>query len=77
MRLFLKSMDLFQFADGSAVSPEESASVEVRRKFNSQAKKAWICICLAVEPELSFSFSISSFTFFAEPVVGRNHYKPE
>ncbi len=44
-------MDLFEFADGSAESPAEDASDEVRRKFNSRAKKAWTYICLAVEPE--------------------------
>ena len=44
-------MDLFQFADGSAVSPGEGATDEVRRKFNLRAKKAWTYICLAIEPE--------------------------
>ena len=51
IRLYLESMDLFEFADGSAESPAEDASDEVRRKFNSRAKKAWTYICLAVEPE--------------------------
>ena len=51
IRLYLESMDLFEFADGSAESPGEDASDEVRRKFNSRAKKAWTYICLAVEPE--------------------------
>ena len=51
IRLYLESMDLFEFADGSAESPAEDASDEVRRKFNSHAKKAWTYICLAVEPE--------------------------
>ena len=51
MRLYLESMDLFQFADGSAVSPGEGATDEVRRKFNLRAKKAWTYICLAIEPE--------------------------
>ena len=42
IRLYLESMDLFEFADGSAVT---------RRKFNLCAKKAWTYICLAVGPE--------------------------
>ena len=34
IRLYLESMDLFEFADGSAVTPAEDASDEVPRKFN-------------------------------------------
>ena len=44
IRLYLESMNLFEFADGSAESPAEDASDEVRRKFNSRAKKAWTYI---------------------------------
>ena len=51
MRLFLESHDLFEHAEGTAESPGEDASVEVRRKFTSDAKKAWTHICLAIEPE--------------------------
>ena len=39
IRLYLESMDLFEFADGSAESPAEDASDEIRMKFNSRAKK--------------------------------------
>ena len=49
--LYLESLDLFKFADGTAESPAEDANDDVRRKFNSRAKKAWTYICLAVEPE--------------------------
>ena len=51
MRLYLESMDLFEFADGSAVPPAADATEAVRRTFANRAKKAWTYICLAVEPE--------------------------
>ena len=37
--------------DGSAESPEETASAQVKKAFETAAKKAWTYICLAVEPE--------------------------
>ena len=51
MRLYLESLDLYEHADGSAVTPDEDATAEVQRNFSSDAKKAWTYICLAVEPE--------------------------
>ena len=51
MRLYLDSMDLFEFANGSAVPPAADATEAVRRTFANRAKKAWTYICLAVEPE--------------------------
>jgi len=51
MRLYLESMDLFEFADGSAVPPAADATEAARRTFANRAKKAWTYICLAVEPE--------------------------
>ena len=43
--------DLFQHADGSAETPDSTATAEAKRNFNSGAKKARTYICLAVEPE--------------------------
>ena len=51
MRLYLESLDLYEHADGSAVTPDEDATAEVQGSFSSGAKKAWTYICLAVEPE--------------------------
>ena len=51
MRLYLESFDLFAHADGSAEPPEETASAQVKKAFETLAKKAWTYICLAVEPE--------------------------
>lgn len=51
MRLYLESHDLFEHADGTAEFPGENANAEVRRKFTSDAKKAWTHICLSIEPE--------------------------
>ena len=51
MCLYLESHDLFEHAEGMTESPESDAAAEVRRKFNSDAKKAWTHICLAIEPE--------------------------
>ena len=51
MKLYLESLDLFEHAEGTAEFPNEDASAETRRKFNSAAKKAWTYICLAIEPE--------------------------
>lgn len=48
IRVYLESMDLFEFANGRVETPLEDASDPDRRKFNSQAKKAWTYICLAV-----------------------------
>ena len=57
MRLYLESLDLFKYADGSAVAPtgtEDSNDGALQRAFNSRAKKALAYICLAVEPEQQF-----------------------
>ena len=51
MRLYLESLDLFAHADGSAEPPAEDASVQVKKAFETAAKKAWTYICLAIEPE--------------------------
>ena len=51
MRLYLESHELFEHAEGTAESPGTDTSAEVRRKFTSDAKKAWTHICLAIEPE--------------------------
>ena len=40
IRLYLGSMDLFEFANGTAESPTAEASDKGRRKFISRAKKA-------------------------------------
>ena len=49
MRLYLESMDLFGYADGSIGNPAEDASEQVKQAFRSALKKAWTYICLAVE----------------------------
>ena len=51
MRIHLESMDLFEFAEGSAVSPGAEATEALRQNFETRAKNAWTYICLAVEPE--------------------------
>ncbi|XP_046863258.1 uncharacterized protein LOC124457002 [Xenia sp. Carnegie-2017] len=51
MRLYLESIDLFEFAEGSAIVPNDDAGADVRMRFNSSAKKAWMYICLAIEPD--------------------------
>ena len=51
MRLYLESFDLFRHADGSAEAPDEEAAADVKKAFESAAKKAWTHICLAIEPE--------------------------
>ena len=51
MRLYLESMDLFGYADGSIENPAEDASEQVKQAFRSASKKAWTYICLGVEPE--------------------------
>ena len=54
MRLNLESLDLFEYADGSAVAPtgtEDSNDGALQRAFNSRVKNARTYICLAVEPE--------------------------
>ena len=50
IRLYLEGHDQFEHANGTAESPGEDASAEVRRKFTSDARKAWSHICLAIEP---------------------------
>ncbi|XP_046860186.1 uncharacterized protein LOC124453408 [Xenia sp. Carnegie-2017] len=49
MRLYLESMDLFEFTEGSAIAPNDDAGADVRRRINSSAKKAWTYICLAID----------------------------
>ena len=51
MRLYLESSDLFAHVDGSAELPEETASAQVKKAFETAAKKAWTYICLGVDPE--------------------------
>ncbi len=51
MHLYLERFDLFGHADGSAVTPAETASEATKNAFKTAAKKAWTSICLAVEPE--------------------------
>ena len=51
MRLYLERFDLFGHADGSAVTPAETAFEATKNAFKTAAKKAWTSICLAVEPE--------------------------
>ena len=51
MRLYLESFDLFAHVDGSAEPPEETASAQVKKAFETAAKKAWTYTCLAMEPE--------------------------
>ncbi len=47
--MYLERFDLFGHADGSAVTPVETASEATKSAFNSSAKKAWTSIYLAVE----------------------------
>ena len=43
MHLYLESMDLFEHAEGLAVTPSGSGAASLRN-FNSRAKKAWTYI---------------------------------
>lgn len=51
IRLYLESMDLFEFAGGSAISLAADATEDARRRFANHAKQAWTYIFLRVEPE--------------------------
>ena len=44
-------MDFFEFAEGSAIAPNGDDGGDVRKRFNSSARKAWTYIYFAIESD--------------------------
>ena len=51
MRLYLESLDLYEYVDGTAEVPEGDPNSRAVKVFYQRCKKAWTYICLAVEPD--------------------------
>ena len=77
MRLYLESFDLFAHVGRSAEPPEETASAQVKKAFETAAKKAWNVHLFGLSSKYTsethvkrekrlISFSLISFIFLYE-----------